>query len=239
MNILNSTYIQTAGGLYRHQQLGILIDLTGDDSLLLVAAGHTAGDGNRPLTAAHVVLLDQTLRVLADIVSPQESGSIGEFRFKIPLQHQIVLQRIVQHKTVFVAILRDVGHTHDTTLANGCAGDVLAAHGYLAGYQRLKTRQTIDKFGLTVAVDTGDADDLALAYLQRYVLNSVILVNLTGYRHVLHIQDYIAGLPGLLLHMEIDIAAHHHGGQLLHRSVFCLYSTDVFAFAQYGASVSH
>ena len=45
--------------------LGVLVDLTGNDGFLLVAAGHAAHDGGTPLAAAHVVLLDQAVGILA------------------------------------------------------------------------------------------------------------------------------------------------------------------------------
>ena len=49
VDVLDGTHVQTAGGLDGYQQLWVLVDLTGDDGLLLVAAGHTAGDGRQGL----------------------------------------------------------------------------------------------------------------------------------------------------------------------------------------------
>ena len=45
VDILDGAHVQAAGGLHGHQQLGIPVDLTGNDRLLLVAAGHAAHDG--------------------------------------------------------------------------------------------------------------------------------------------------------------------------------------------------
>ena len=68
---------------------GSLIDLAGDDGLLLVAAGHAAGDGGRALAAAHIVLLDQALGVLEDGVLLDEAVVL-ELRLPVTLQHHVV-----------------------------------------------------------------------------------------------------------------------------------------------------
>ena len=138
-----------------------------------------------------------------------------------------------------MAILRDVGHAHDVPLADGHFGDVLPVEGDLAGYHRLKAGQAVDKLRLAVAVDTGEADDLAPAHLQAHVLDGVVLVHLAGHGHVGHVQHHLAGLGGLLLHVEADVAPHHHGGKLLHGGVLRLHGADVLALAQDGAAVGH
>ena len=65
------------------------------------------------------------------------------------------------------------------------------------------------------------------------------MVALGGHRHALDLEDHVARGAGLLLHMEVDVAAHHHGGQLLHRHVLRVDGADVFALAQHGAAVGH
>ena len=42
-----------------------------------------------------------------------------------------------------------------------------------------------------------------------------------------------------LLDVEIDVAPHHHGGELLHRDVLGLHRADVLALAQHRAPVGH
>ena len=39
--------------------------------------------------------------------------------------------------------------------------------------------------------------------------------------------------------MEVDVAADHHGRELLHGGVLCLHGADVLALAQHGAAVGH
>ena len=138
-----------------------------------------------------------------------------------------------------MAILGNMGHAHGIPAADAGVGDILAAQADLTAYQRLKAGKTIDELRLSVAVDTGDADDLAPAHLQGHVLDGVVLMYLAGHGHVLHVQHHLAGLAGLFLHMEIDVTAHHHGGQLLDGGVLGLYGADVLALAQDGAAVGH
>ena len=54
-----------------------------------------------------------------------------------------------------------------------------------------------------------------------------------------HVQNHLAGVAGLLVHMEVDVAADHHGGELLHCGVLGLHRADVLALAQHGAAVGH
>ena len=55
----------------------------------------------------------------ADIGAAEEAGLVRKFRLKIALEHQIVLERIVQHETVLVPVFGDVAHAHDAALADG------------------------------------------------------------------------------------------------------------------------
>ena len=121
----------------------------------------------------------------------------------------------------------------------GALGDVLAVQGDLAGHQGLQAGEAVDELGLAVAVDAGDAHDLAPADLQGHVLDGVVAVGLGGHGHVLHGEDHLAGLLGLLGHVEVHVAAHHHGGQLLGGGVLGLHGADVLALAQHGAAVGH
>ena len=143
-----------------------------------------------------------------------------------------------------MAILGNMAHAGLGALTDGSIRDVPAlqpdrAAGRLFESQRLQTGEAVDELRLAVAVDTGDADDLAPAHLQGHVLDGVVLMYLAGHGHVLHIQHHVAGLAGLFLHMEADAAAHHHGGQLLDGGVLGLHGADVLALAQDGAAVGH
>ena len=94
-----------------------------------------AGHCDRPLAGADVVLLDQAVGVLADGLALQEARLADELRLKVPLEHHVVLQGVVQHQAVLVAVLRNVAHAQQRPLPDGGAGDVLAAERDLAGLQ--------------------------------------------------------------------------------------------------------
>ncbi len=74
VDVLNGTDIQAAGGLHCHQQLGVFVDLAGNDRLLLVAAGHAAHDGCAALAAAHVVLGDQLIGILPHLFTADKAA---------------------------------------------------------------------------------------------------------------------------------------------------------------------
>ena len=50
MDVFDRADVESARRLHGDEQLRVLVDLPGDDGLLLVAAGHTPGNGHRPLT---------------------------------------------------------------------------------------------------------------------------------------------------------------------------------------------
>ena len=239
MDILDGAHVQAPGGLHGDQQLRVLVDLPGDDGLLLVAAGHAAGHCDRPLAGADVVLLDQAVGVLADGLALQEARLADELRLKVPLEHHVVLQGVVQHQAVLVAVLRDVAHAQQRPLPDGGAGDVLAAERNLAGLQGLQARQAVDQLRLAVAVNTGNADNLSRPDRKGDILHSIVVMELGGHSHTLHHQDGILGLGGLLVDCELHVPAHHHAGQLFTAGLGDVHRADVFALPQDRAAVRH
>ena len=149
VNVLNGTHVQTTGGLHCHQQLGVAVDLAGDDCLLLVAAGHTAHGGHTALTAAHVVLLDQPVGVLAHLIGTDKAALL-ELRLPVALQHDVVFQTEIQHQTVLVAVFGDVAHAVLRALTDALAGDVLAVQCDLAARQFFEAGEAIDELGLVL-----------------------------------------------------------------------------------------
>ena len=135
-------------------------------------------------------------------------------------------------------VLRDVGHIGIAPPDRG-TGDILAAQRYPAGDRRLQPGKAVNEFGLAVAVDARNADDLAPAYLQADVLYGVILVDLAGDGHLIHLQHHLARLCGLFGHVEVDLMADHHGAEFLHVGVFGFHGADVLALAQHGAAVGN
>ena len=138
---------------------------------------------------------------------------------------------------MLVAVFGDVAHAHGAALADGRMSDILSAQGNTAGHQRFQPGEAVDQLRLAVAVNPGNADDLAPPHLEGHVLHSVVLMDLGGHGHVLHIQHHISGMGGLLFHMEVHAAAHHHGRQLLRGGVSGI--ADVLALAKHGAAIRH
>ena len=67
--------------------------------------------------------------------------------------------------------------------------DILPAQRDASGDQRLQAGQAVDQLRLSVAVDTGDTDDLAFRTLKADILDRVVVVPLGGDGHALLIQD--------------------------------------------------
>ena len=75
------------------------------------------------------------------------------------------------------------------------------------------------------------------ADLQRHIADGVVFVDLGGHGQVLDVQHGLARRARLLVHLEADLAAHHHGGQLLCRRVAGVDGADILALAEHGAPV--
>ena len=111
-----------------------------------------------------------------------------------------------------MAILRDMAHAGGRALADGSLGDVLAVQDDFTLAERLQAGQAIDQLRLTIAVDARDANDLPAVHGEGHILHGVVVVRLRGHGHMAHFQHGLAGGRRLLLHMEVDVAPHHHGG---------------------------
>ena len=160
-----------------------------------------------------------------------------ELRLPETLQHQIVLQREVQDQAVLVPVFGNVAHIC-APLVNGAMGNIMAAQGDLAR-RLVKPRQPVDQLRLAVAVDTGDAHDLACTHAEIHMIHGIALVGVGGHAHVLHPQDLLFGLGRRFLHLQLHRTTHHHVRQLLVVGVGGVHGADVAPLAQHGDSVGH
>ena len=231
MNVLDRADIQTSGRLHRNQKLRILIYFTGNDRLLLIAAGHAPGNGHRTLSGTHVILRDQLFGICPDIFPIQKACLGDKLRFKIAFQNDIVLQRIIQNQSVFMSVLRDMAHIFipftDTQVCN-----IPAAKTDLAAFHRLQSGQSVNKFCLSVSVDTCDTNDLSCTHLKRDIFDRIVLMYLAGHRHVFDIQNHIARLRFLFFNRKGDITTNHHAGKLFLGGVLDVDRSDILALAQ-------
>ena len=238
MDILNGSNIQAAGRLHSHQQLGILIDFARDDGFLLVAAGHAAGNGHTALAGTHIVLLNQVVRILAHFIRLDKAIML-ELRLPVALQHHVLFQRVIQHQAVLMAILRDMAHAVLGALADGSVGDVLSIQRDRTAGDFFQTGQAVHQLGLTVALNTGKANDLTRANVKADIAHRIFFMGAAGHRHALHAQDGFAGLGGLFVHHKLNIAANHHAGKLFLAAVGNIHGADILALAQNRAAVRH
>ena len=130
-----------------------------------------------------------------------------------------------------MAVLGDVAHVL-AAVADGGMRDVLAAEGDRAGGRLIKARQAVDKLCLTVAVDTGDADDLARADGEGNVVHGVALLHVGVDAEVVDLQDLARGLGLVLCDLELHRATDHHVGKLLLGGLARVDRADVLALAQ-------
>ena len=135
-------------------------------------------------------------------------------------------------------VLGDVAHIF-AAAADGGVRDRLAAEGDGAAGDLIKAGQAVDELSLAVAVDAGNADDLARTHGKRHVVHGVALVQVRQDAQVLHMQNLLAGAGRRLVDDELHGAADHHVRQLLLVRVAGVDGADALALAQDGDAVGH
>ena len=150
------------------------------------------------MAAAHVILGDQLIRVLPHLFTA-DKAVVLELGLPVALEHHIVLQTIIQHQTMLVAVLRDMAHAVLGTLTDALVGDLLAVQQHLAAVELFQTGQTVDKLGLAVALNARQTDDLTATHLERDVLDGILLVLGVVHGNVLHVQHHLTGGGGLFV----------------------------------------
>ncbi|GDY63289.1 hypothetical protein SAV14893_026820 [Streptomyces avermitilis] len=151
--------VHTAGGVGGDQEARVVAHLAADDQLLLVAAGQ-GGGGDVDARGTDVVLLDDPARVVLGALDVEPEalrvGPLGDVA-----EDAVLPERGLQEQAVAVAVLGDVTDALLAALAGGPRRDVLAQEADRAGVGVLEADQRVDELGLAVALDTGDAHDLA------------------------------------------------------------------------------
>ena len=238
MDVLNCADVQATRRLHSNQKLRLSIDLAGDNRLLLVAAGHSAGSCNRALTGTNIILLNQLIRILANRTEVDKSARL-EVRLSVTLKHQILLQCIVQNQAVLMTVFRNMTHTKPGTLADTRVRNIRALKRNLTCRDAIQASQGMNKLRLAVALDARKANNLATANLEGNVLYSIVLVDLGGNSDALDIQDDLCGFRVRLFDLHLYRTANHHGRKLLNCRITSINSADVLALAQNRAAVGH
>ena len=160
-----------------------------------------------------------------------------ELRLPVALQHEVVLERIVQHQSVFVPVLRDVAHAELAALADRGACDVVPLQPDRAGARTFQPGQRVDELRLAVPLYAGQADDFAAPHGKGGVFHGVVVVEFAGHGHTFDAQHLFAGRPVFLVYLEFHIAADHHARQLLFGGGLDVHRADAAALAQHRAAV--
>lgn len=152
--------VHAPGGVRGDQQLRGVAHLAADDQLLLVAAGER-GRGDLDAGGADVVLAHDPLGVRAGRLEVEERalavGPLGDMT-----EDAVLPERGLKQQSVPVAVLRDDGHAVLPALARRGSGDVGAVQAEHTVVEGAHAHDGVDQFGLAVALDARDAEDLAL-----------------------------------------------------------------------------
>ena len=138
---------------------------------------------------------------------------------------------------MLVPVLRNVAQPVCVFVSYALVRHVLTAKGYMPRRGLAKTRESVYKLCLPVAVDAGDADDLAAAHIEGHAAHGVLLMQLTVDGEPLDLEHRLAGDGRLFIDDELDISADHHVRKLFLCRLGGVYRSDAPALAQYGAAV--
>ena len=136
------------------------------------------------------------------------------------MKDEVLRQREVEHETAALAVLRDVAHAglEDRRARRVSPTCRLPADRDGAADGCRRPVSTVDQLGLAVAVDAGDADDLAGPNLEG---DAATPSEARGRPTACRSATSSSGSPGLrrrLLDAEHDLTPDHHAREALPRS---------------------
>ena len=111
-----------------------------------------------------------------------------------------------------MAVLGDVADAEVDDLARSRTGHVAPGDDDAAGRGLAQPGEHLDQLGLPVAVDAGDADDLAAPYRERDAAHP-LEVAVVERVEILDLEQRLPGRGGVLLDPQQHLAPHHHPGQ--------------------------
>ena len=130
------------------------------------------------------------------------------------VQHHVVGHGEGTYQTVFLPVLRDVGHAGPEPLGGRGVGQVLAAQRDPPRGGGPQPHQRLAQLGLPVALHPGHAQDLARPDLEGHPVHPDP-AGLVGHGQVGHVEDHLAGLGRLLADPQLHIPADHQGGEFV------------------------
>ena len=125
MDIFDCANVQTSCRLHRNEQIVRSVEFSCNDCFLLVAARHAARFRNRTLSASYVEFVDKSFGIFSQLVEFDKTALL-ELRCEITLKHHVLFKRVVEHKTVFVAIFWNMAHSVCVAMSYILFGDIFA-----------------------------------------------------------------------------------------------------------------
>ena len=209
---LDGADVDPAGRLRRDQHPWAPLDLAGDDQLLGVAAGVGARQ-HRRRPGAHVVLLDDPLRVRLDRLEVEQAEAPGERRAVVVAEHRVPGGRVIAHQAALVAVFGHVRHAGLAAAARAVRGDVATVEAHDAGVGRPQAGEHLHELGLAVAFDPGDADHLAGAHGEVDAVEDRLVLHRVAQAQARSLEAHLARLRRPLVDAQQHLAADHHVGE--------------------------
>ncbi len=147
-------------------------------------------------------------RACAAIAPRRQHAAARERRAEVPVEHEVVGDRERRDQTVLAAVLGHVADAQLLDLARRAPADRGAADRDQAGDDLAHPGDGLDQLALAVALHAREPEDLAGAHVE-VAAGDDRHAAVVGDREVPHLQHRLAGLGGLLGHLEDDLAADH------------------------------
>ena len=224
MDELDRPDVDAAGRLGREQHRRPRSQLPGHDDLLLVAPGQRSS-GRLWSRGPDVELPDQAARPIQDRPQPEHELAPGKAAIALVAEDQVAGHRVVQDQARAAPVLGDVGDARGADGGGVERGDVTVAEPDPACGRPAGAGQHLHQLALPVALDAGDAEDLARSELERDALQRrYALVRARG--QVVDRHHHRTRSRRLLVDAQQHLAPDHQRGDLLLVRVLCREMAD-------------
>ncbi len=234
VEVFDRADVEAARWLSGDQRLRVAGDLACGDDLLLVPARQRSGRRERA-APSHVELLDQRLRALDEPLG-EEPAPLRVGRLVVVVQRDVLGERELEDEAAALAVLGNVAQPRVEHLARRRVVELAAADAHDAARRAGQAGERFDQLGLAVAVDAGDADDLAGANLERHAAHFLDAA-VVGHPQVLDLQQNVADLRRRLFDAQEDVAPDHGPGERLLGRPVALNGLDRLAATEDGDAV--
>ncbi len=152
------------------------------------------------------------------------------------VERDVLGEREVQDEPAAVAVLGNMADSEVDDLSGACTRHVARRDDDSARRSLAEPGKDLDELGLPVAVDAGDADDLAGPDRERDAAHP-LQVAVVQRVEVIDFEQRLSGCRRALLDTEQHLAPHHHSRQPFLRGALAWHGVDFFAAAQHGDAI--